>query len=109
MSKNNSANEHNEWEKIALQAFEIAFDGQGNIKDISDKDKQKSIDLFNHSLSMGANKYWPYIKLADLVPDTKTKIKLYLQAWVIEKNHYSAYYLLDTILTDRPDTLDRYI
>jgi hypothetical protein len=101
--------ETQEWEIISLYAFNIAFNTDGSLKDIENRDKQKAIDLFYRGISMSPDTYWPYIKLADLVSDTKEKTKLYLQAWKAEKNQYSANYLLNIILTNQPDILDCYI
>jgi hypothetical protein len=100
--------EENEWRMLALQAVEIAFTEFGDKKNISQNDLSSAISLFYQSILAGANQYWPYIKLADLVVNEQEKLKLYAQAWKIEQNIYSAEKLFNQILIDHPNILDTY-
>jgi hypothetical protein len=97
------------WQKIALEAFNIAFDNNENKKNINNDLLNTAIELFYNSIAHGADKYWPYIKLADLIEDKKEKTKLYIQAFRVEPNQYSAQYLFDQILKDNPFILDKYL
>lgn len=97
------------WETIALQAFDIAYTPQGDKKNIDQQTQDHAVSLFYDSIAAGADKYWPYIKLADLITDKKEQIKLYIQAFRVEPNDYSIKYLFDQILLDHPAILDSYL
>lgn len=97
------------WRSIALEAFDLVFDTNGNKKSINEDSLHSAIDLFYKSISYGANEYWPYIKLADLVTDPSEKIKLYIRAYRVEPNPYSVEYIFRKILEDDPKILDRYL
>jgi hypothetical protein len=97
------------WHDLASAAFNLAYTPDGIKKNINSDTLNSVIDLFYKSISAGADEYWPYLKLADLVEDDKEKTKLYIQAFRIEPNPYSAQYLLNKILKDNPDILDKYL
>jgi len=97
------------WQKIAIEAFDIAFDSDGNKKAINNDLLNSSIELFYSSIAHGADEYWPYIKLADILTDPAEKTKLYIRALRVEKNTYSISYLFDKILLDNPNILDKYL
>jgi hypothetical protein len=99
----------NNWEEIAIEAFHKAFDKDGNVKDLSMDEKNEAINLFYKSIAIGADKYWPYIKLADLVSEKREKAALYISAWRLENNQYSAQYLFNILIEDHPDILDNYL
>lgn len=102
-------NDETEWENLAIEAFNMTFSSSGDRKNTDEDTLQNSINLFYESISAGANKYWPYIKLADLVSDEKEKTKLYIQALRVESNEYSIKYLFNKILIDYPTILDEYL
>lgn len=97
-----------DWKTFALEAYTIAFTESGHRKEISQNDLDSAIHLFYQSILAGADEYWPYIKLADLVTKEQEKLKLYVQAWKIQNNIYSADKLFHQILRDHPTILDSY-
>jgi hypothetical protein len=97
------------WRHLALEAFNLVYTEDGDKKDVNSDILNNAIDLFYKSISSGAEEYWPYIKLADLIEDTKEKTKLYIQAFRTEPNSYSEQYLFNRILKDNPDILDQYL
>lgn len=99
-----------DWKTFALEAFDLAFSASGNKKEnLSNETLTEAIGLFYKSILSGADEYWPYIKLADLVEDKKEKTKLYIRAFRVEPNQYSVQYLFDQILKDNPFILDKYL
>lgn len=103
MSKKNK-----EWENLALEAMSIAFDKDGQPKkNIDQTDLKKAIDLFYKSINtLQPDLAWPFLKLADLVHDKKEKIELYLRAYQIEENIYSAAYLFKEIMKKKLDIVN---
>jgi hypothetical protein len=98
-----------DWKTFALEAFDLAFSASGNKKEnLSNETLTEAIGLFYKSILSGADEYWPYIKLADLVSSEQEKLKLYAQAWKVQPNIYSAEKLFNQILLDNPNILDRY-
>jgi hypothetical protein len=98
------------WDTIAIQAFNIVFEPDGKVKTgISNDTKDEAIELFYKSIAMGADKAWPYIKLADIVSEPKEKTRLHIRAWRLQNNRYSAEYLLNLIIKENPSILDHYL
>jgi hypothetical protein len=95
----------NSWENLALLANNIAFDADGTKKNIDIDTTKKAIGLFYKSINKGANKYWPYVKLADLIEDFKEKTQLHIEAFKIEPNEFSLRYLSDKIFKDSPELI----
>jgi len=107
---NNQNKKLKPWEIIALQGMELAFDSKGSVlKDLSNDNKQKAIELLYRSIELKADLCWPYIKLADLIDNHKEKIKLYFKAYLIEDNIFSIKFLFKQILQDHPHILDNYL
>jgi inosine/xanthosine triphosphate pyrophosphatase family protein len=98
------------WTMLALKGLNLAFNNDGQIDTSKSQiEIEEAKKYLYNSLNYNPTEAWPYIKLADLVEDHKEKTKLYIQAFRIEPNPYSARYLIDKILKDNPDILDKYL
>lgn len=100
----------NTWTLLALKALNLAFNNDEQIDTSkSQSEIEEAKKYLYSSLVYSPNEAWPFIKLAELVDDPKEKTRLHTQAFIVEPNHYSARYLMDKILEDNPNILDKYL
>jgi hypothetical protein len=100
----------NTWTMLAFKGLNLAFNNEQQIDTSKSQVQIKEAKKYLYkSLENKPSEAWPYLKLADLVEDPKEKIKLYIQAFRVEPNIYSAQYLFNKILEDNPNILDKYL
>lgn len=106
-TKKQSKQSLKKWEIEALVGINLAFDSNGSVKkDLSAEDKNKAIGiLYGVTDNMQPDLAWPFIKLADLIDDSKEKIKLYARAYIVEENIYSMKTLFKHIVSINPKIL----
>lgn len=108
--RNSSNKKFKEWELLALEAIELAFDDKEKVdwsrgEEVIDRARE----LLVQSVSLMPTSAWPFIRLADLYQDNKEKAKLYIESLKIENNIYSKILFFDLLSKDRPDLIRSFI
>lgn len=76
------------WISLGLKAIRLGFDENEQLDSTkSDKEINRSKELFYECIKLKPEEAWPYIKLADLINDKKEKIRIYQEGLKAEENN----------------------